>query len=118
MFYLSDLFLPYMYVYSTIYTTTTILDTIFLYWLFYSTGALGLYLTKLILKATHTGGSAFVSIDKRNCQSTLKKKDFQQGHGGIVVVRPCLRSAFSTCGIQKAGPSARSTYSESKQTAA
>ena len=60
--------------------TTTILDTIFLYWLFYSTGALGLYLTKLILKATHTGGSAFVSIDKRNCQSTLKK-DFQQGHG-------------------------------------
>ena len=72
--------------------TTTILDTIFLYWLFYSTGALGLYLTKLILKATHTGGSAFVSIDKRNCQSTLKK-DFQQGHG-IVVVRPFLRSAF------------------------
>ena len=71
--------------------TTTILDTIFLYWLFYSTGALGLYLTKLILKATHTGGSAFVSIDKRNCQSTLKKKDFQQGHG-IVVVRPFLRS--------------------------
>ena len=66
----------------------------------------------------HAGPAAFVSIDKRNCQSTLKKKDFQQGHGIIVVVRPFLRSAFSTCGIQKAGPSAGSTYSESKQTAA
>ena len=65
-------FFCHICMYIVLYTTT-ILDTIFLYWLFYSTGALGLYLTKLILKATHTGGSAFVSIDKRNCQSTLKK---------------------------------------------
>ena len=107
-------FFCHICMYIVLYTTT-ILDTIFLYWLFYSTGALGLYLTKLILKATHTGGSAFVSIDKRNCQSTLKK-GFSTGSrhsSGAAFFEIC-----STCGIQKAGPSAGSTYSESKQTAA
>ena len=43
----------------------------------------------------HAGPAVFVSIDKRNCQSTLKK-DFQQGHGISIVVRPFVWSAYLT----------------------
>ena len=92
-------FFCHICMYIVLYTTT-ILDTIFLYWLFYSTGALGLYLTKLILKATHTGGSAFVSIDKRNCQSTLKK-GFSTGSrhsSGAAFFEICFQYLWNTEG--------------------
>ena len=70
----------------------------------------------------HAGPAAVVSIDKRNCQSTLKK-DFQQGHGissewcGHLCDPLTLPALLSN--TQRAGPSKSVLpYSESKQTAA